>query len=160
MSELHMTANQYNLVTTMYYIPYIVAEAPSNLLVKRVRPSVWQARILISWGITLCAHAAVTNRQGLYVVRFFLGLFEAGLWPGILLQLCYWYRPDEMALRIVLVTVLGNFSAVISGVLAFAFDGVDARGLSGWKWLILTEGLFTILLGIYTFFFLPDCPSR
>jgi Na+/citrate or Na+/malate symporter len=67
----------------------------------------------------------VTNRQGLYAVRFFLGLFEAGLWPGVLLQ---------MAPRIVLATILGNFSSVVSGVLASAFDGVDAGGLSGWKW--------------------------
>jgi hypothetical protein len=52
----------------------------------------------------------------------------------MLLQLCYWYRPDEMASRIVLVTILGNFSAVVSGVLAFAFNGVHAQGLSGWKW--------------------------
>lgn len=127
----------------------------------------------ISWGIVLCCHAAVVNRQGLYAVRFFLGLFEAGLWPGILLQLCYWYRPDEMAPRIVLVTLLGNFSSVISGVLAFAFNGVFARRLSGWKWcvrprsihltnifrLILTEGVFTVVLGIVVFFFLPDCVS-
>ncbi|KAJ5193992.1 Glucose/ribitol dehydrogenase, partial [Penicillium cf. griseofulvum] len=130
----------------------------------------------VSWGIVLCCHAAVTNRQGLYVVRFFLGLFEAGLWPGILLQLCYWYRPDEVAPRIVLVTILGNFSTVISGVLAFAFNGVVAGGLSGWKWyssprrktncmlmmflrLILTEGIFTVLLGIFTYFSLRDFPS-
>ncbi|KAJ5608187.1 hypothetical protein N7537_004806 [Penicillium hordei] len=132
LTELKMTSDQYNLVTTMYYV---------------------------SWGIVLCCHAAVTNRQGLYAVRFFLGLFEAGLWPGMLLQLCYWYRPDEVAPRIVLVTLLGNFSTVISGVLAFAFNGVVAGGLSGWKWLILTEGIFTVLLGIFTYFFLPDFPS-
>ncbi|KAJ5445242.1 hypothetical protein N7491_001324 [Penicillium cf. griseofulvum] len=157
-------------------VPYILAEAPSNLLLKGVRPSIWQAWIMVSWGIVLCCHAAVTNRQGLYVVRFFLGLFEAGLWPGILLQLCYWYRPDEVAPRIVLVTILGNFSTVISGVLAFAFNGVVAGGLSGWKWyssprrktncmlmmflrLILTEGIFTVLLGIFTYFSLRDFPS-
>jgi MFS family permease len=76
----------------------------------------------------------VRNAEGLYVVRAFLGFFEAGLWPGLLLQLCYWYRPDEMAPRIVLVTIVGNFSAVFSGILAFAFNGVTAGGLSGWKW--------------------------
>lgn len=70
----------------------------------------------------------------MYIVRAFLGLFEAGLWPGMLLHLCYWYRPDELPSRIVLVNLLGIFSSVISGVLAFAFDGVEARGLSGWKW--------------------------
>ncbi|KAL1891691.1 hypothetical protein Sste5346_007440 [Sporothrix stenoceras] len=160
LTELKMTSNMYNLVTTAYYIPYILAETPSNLLVKKFKPSVWQARIMISWGIVLCAHAAVTNAGGLYTVRALLGLFEAGLWPGQLLQLCYWYRPDELAPRIVLVTVLGNFSSVVSGLLAFGFNGVTARGLSGWKWLILTEGVFTILLGIFTLFFLPDFPAN
>ncbi|KAF4949485.1 hypothetical protein FSARC_13469 [Fusarium sarcochroum] len=159
MIELNISPDDYNFVTMAYYIPYILAETPSNLLVKRLKPSVWQARIMISWGIVLCCHAAVKNAAGLYTVRAFLGLFEAGLWPGMLLQLCYWYRPDEMASRIVLVTILGNFSAVISGVLAFAFNGVDARGLSGWKWLILTEGVFTILLGIFAYLFMPDFPD-
>ncbi|KAI1066877.1 hypothetical protein LB506_012048 [Fusarium annulatum] len=175
MTELNISADDYNFVTMAYYvclqaqivslslisfqIPYILAETPSNLLVKRLKPSVWQARIMISWGIVLVCHAAVTNAAGLYTVRAFLGLFEAGLWPGMLLQLCYWYRPDEMASRIVLVTILGNFSAVVSGVLAFAFNGVHAQGLSGWKWLILTEGVFTILLGIYAYIFMPDFPD-
>lgn len=88
----------------------------------------------ISWGVVLCCHAAVNNAVGLYVVRAFLGLCEAGMWPAAILQLCYWYRPDEMAPRVVLVTLLGNFATIISGILAFAFNGVYARGLSGWKW--------------------------
>jgi MFS family permease len=113
----------------------------------------------VSWGIVLCCHAAVKNAGGLYTVRALLGLFEAGLWPGILLHLCYWYRPDEMAKRIVLTTVFGNFSAVFSGLLAFGFNGVNAGGLSGWKWLILTEGMFTVVLGVIVFFLLPDFPA-
>lgn len=88
---------------------------------------------MISWGIVLVTHAAVKNKEGLYIVRFFLGLFEAGLWPGMLLHMCYWYRPDEIAPRVVFVTLLGNFSAVFSGILAFAFNGAN-KGLSGWKW--------------------------
>lgn len=78
----------------------------------------------------------MVNRQGLYAVRFFLGLFEAGLWPGMLVHLCYWYRPDELAPRVVYVTLLGCFSTVLSGVLAFAFNGVTTGGLSGWKWYV------------------------
>jgi hypothetical protein len=118
-----------------------------------------------------CLHAAVKNRQELYTVRFFLGLFEAGLWSGMLVQMCYWYRADELAPRIVLLTVLGNFSSVISGVLAFAFNGVTTGGISGWQWyvssktkelskwprLVLSEGIFTICLGVFVFFFCPDC---
>ncbi|KAE8449797.1 hypothetical protein EG329_007572 [Mollisiaceae sp. DMI_Dod_QoI] len=159
LTQLHMTANDYNFVTTLYYIPYIIAEAPSNLLVKRVLPSRWQSRIMVTWGIALCCHAAVKNKEGLFTARFFLGLFEAGLWPGMLLQMCYWYRPDELARRILYVTVLGYFSTVIGGVLAFAFNGVTTGGLNGWQWLFLTEGIFTIFTGILAFFFMPDFPS-
>ena len=74
MTQLGMTSNEYNLVTTLYYVPYIVAEAPSNLLIKRLLPSRWQSRIMVTWGIALACHAAVTNKEGLYVARFFLGL--------------------------------------------------------------------------------------
>lgn len=74
MNQLGMSSNEYNMVTTLYYIPYIVAEAPSNLLIKRLLPSRWQSRIMITWGIALACHAAVTNKEGLYVTRFFLGL--------------------------------------------------------------------------------------
>lgn len=85
----------------------------------------------------LCCHAAVKNKEGLYAARFFLGLFEAGLFPGVILQLCYWYRPDEMSRRLLYFYILGNFSTVISGVLAYAFDGVSGKGgLSGWQWYI------------------------
>jgi MFS family permease len=92
------------------------------------------SKVQISWGVVLCCHAALKNRQGLYVVRAFLGLLEAGMWPGTMLHVTYWYRPDEIAPRVVLITLLGNFSSVISGLLAFAFNGVTAGGLSGWKW--------------------------
>lgn len=92
MTQLAMTADDYNLVTVMYYvslqvfksrsilpeqkhqIPYIVGEAPSNLLLKRFSPSKWQSRIMITWGIVLACHCAVTNKSGLYAARFFLGL--------------------------------------------------------------------------------------
>lgn len=97
----------------------------------------------------LCCHAALTNAGGLYAVRALLGLFEAGLWPGMLLQLCYWYRPDELAPRIVLVTLLGNFSIVVSGVLAFAFNGVYAGGLTGWKWYAGSTSASSVFAIVY-----------
>ncbi|KAF5615984.1 tartrate transporter [Fusarium sp. NRRL 25303] len=178
MTELNISADDYNFVTMAYYLsdpvyPGRDAFKPLGKATQAIclasKNHGWSLHLVtgspvslseqISWGIVLVCHAAVTNAAGLYTVRAFLGLFEAGLWPGMLLQLCYWYRPDEMASRIVLVTILGNFSAVVSGVLAFAFNGVHAQGLSGWKWLILTEGVFTILLGIYAYIFMPDFPD-
>ncbi|KAL5388983.1 hypothetical protein DPSP01_002687 [Paraphaeosphaeria sporulosa] len=161
MNQLGMTSNEYNLVTTLYYIPYIVAEAPSNLLIKRLLPSRWQSRIMVTWGIALSCHAAVTNKEGLYVARFFLGLFEAGLFPGVILQMCYWYRPDEMSVRLLYFYILGNLSGVVSGLLAFAFSHLDgAHGLSGWQWIFLVEGIITIAFGVAIYFIFPDFPPQ
>ena len=178
MTQLGMTSNEYNLVSTIYYIPYIVAEAPSNLLIKRMLPSRWQSRIMITWGISTACHAAATSKGGLYAARFFLGLMEAGMFPGVILQMCYWYRPDEMSVRLLyfcesiqsLVArlsswltasdILGNLSGVFSGVFAFAFSHADgAHGLSGWQWLFIFEGVITIAFGFVVWFLLPDFPS-
>ncbi|KAK4935342.1 hypothetical protein LTR10_023604 [Elasticomyces elasticus] len=74
LTQLDMSSNAYNFITTIYYIPYIIFEAPSNLLIKRILPSRWQSRIMVTWGIALACHAAVHNKEGLYAARFFLGL--------------------------------------------------------------------------------------
>ncbi|KAJ4401495.1 hypothetical protein N0V91_007929 [Didymella pomorum] len=160
MTELGMTSNEYNWVATIYYIPYIVAEAPSNLLIKRVLPSRWQSRIMITWGISTACHAAAASKSGLYTARFFLGLMEAGMFPGVILQMCYWYRPDEMSVRLLYFYVLGNLSGVFSGVLAFAFSHVNGvHGISGWQWLFIFEGVVTIAFGFVVWILLPDFPA-
>ncbi|EKV04865.1 hypothetical protein PDIG_86660 [Penicillium digitatum PHI26] len=100
MIQLGITSNEYNLVTVLYYVPYIVLEAPSNLLLKKFPPSKWQSRIMLTWGIALMCNAAVKNKGGLYTTRFLLGVAEAGQFPGVILQMTYWYRPDEMSLRL------------------------------------------------------------
>ncbi|KZL67792.1 pantothenate transporter [Colletotrichum incanum] len=159
MTELNMTSDEYNLLNVLYYVPYIVLEAPSNLLLKRLRPSAWQSRIMISWGIALLCHVPVTNKGGIYATRFVLGAFEAGMFPGVILQMTYWYRPDEMSIRLLYFYVLGNLSGIFSGILAFAFDTVSgSKGLSGWQWLFLVEGLLTLVLGAAVYFLLPDFP--
>ncbi|KAK8081132.1 pantothenate transporter [Apiospora hydei] len=160
MTQLGMSSDAYALVTVFYYIPYIVGEAPSNLLIKRFSPSKWQSRILVSWGIVLGLHCLARNSAGLYTTRFFLGLFEAGQFPGVILQMCYWYRPDEMSLRLLYFYICGNLSGIFSGILAFAFDHLSGYGgLSGWQWLFLVESLATVVMGVIVWFTLPDFPD-
>ncbi|KAL4885953.1 major facilitator superfamily domain-containing protein [Aspergillus karnatakaensis] len=160
MTQLGVTSNEYNLITVLYYVPYIVLEAPSNLLLKRFSPSKWQSRIMITWGAVLMGNAAVKNKGGLYATRFLLGVAEAGQFPGVILQMTYWYRPDEMSLRLLYFYICGNFSNIIGGLLAYAFDTVSgAAGLSGWQWLFLTEGIATVLFGVAIWFLLPDFPE-
>ncbi|PON27785.1 hypothetical protein TGAM01_v203552 [Trichoderma gamsii] len=160
MNQLGMTSDEYNLVTVVYYVPYIIGEAPSNLLLKYFTPSKWQSRIIVTWGICLMLHAAVHNKGGLYATRFFLGLAESGQFAGILLQMVYWYRPDEMSLRLLYFYICGNTSGIFGGLLAFAFDNASgSSGLSGWQWLFLTEGAVTVVFGIAVWFLLPDFPE-
>ncbi|KAM0699385.1 hypothetical protein Q7P36_001432 [Cladosporium allicinum] len=160
MTELNMTSDQYNLLNVLYYVPYIIFEAPSNLLLKKFKPSVWQSRIMISWGIALLAHVGVRNKQGIYATRFLLGLFEAGMFPAVISQLTYWYRPDELSMRLLYFYILGNLSGVFSGLLAHAFDTISgSHGLSGWQYLFLFEGLVTVVFGVAVIFLLPDFPD-
>ncbi|KAL4812366.1 major facilitator superfamily domain-containing protein [Aspergillus spinulosporus] len=138
MTQLGTTSNEYNLVTVLYYIPYIVLEAPSNLLLKKILP-------------------LKINKGGLCATRF---ARCAGQFPGVILQMTYWYRPDEMSLRLLYFHICGNVSNILGGLLAYAFDTVSgAGGLSGWQWLFLTEGIATVIFGIAIWFLLPDLPA-
>lgn len=96
LTELNMTSDQYNWVQSIYFISYILFEVPSNLMLKRMTPRVWQSRIILSWGIVLACHAAIQSKESYYALRFLLGMMEAGLFPGLAVQLCSWYRSDEM----------------------------------------------------------------
>ncbi|KAJ5441139.1 hypothetical protein N7491_003545 [Penicillium cf. griseofulvum] len=147
MTQLGITSNEYNLVTVLYYVPYILLEAPSNLLLKRFSPSKWQSRIMISWGIALMCNAAVKNKGGLYATRFLLGVAEAGQFPGVILQMTYWYRPDEMSLRLLYFYICGNVSGIFGGLLAYAFDTVVPH----------RKGIATVIFGVAIWFLLPDC---
>ncbi|UPL03157.1 hypothetical protein LCI18_014091 [Fusarium solani-melongenae] len=145
LTELNVTSNQYNLVTILYTVPYILVEIPSNLLIKKFRPSRWQSRIML--GIVTACTAAVHNTAGLYACRFFLGLTEAGMFPGIILQLSYWYRPDEIAVRCIWIYAVGNVSGILGGLLAYGFHSVSG-------------GIVTVLLSFIVLFYLPDFPGN
>ncbi|EME85970.1 uncharacterized protein MYCFIDRAFT_39363 [Pseudocercospora fijiensis CIRAD86] len=145
MNQLGMSSDAYTLLTVLYY---------------RMRPSVWQSRIMLTWGVVLCCHVACTNKSGIYAARFMLGLAEAGMFPGVILQMTYWYRPDEMSVRLLYFYILGNLSGVFGGVFAYAFDiASGGAGLSGWQLLFLFEGLITILIAFAIWFYLPDFPD-
>ncbi|KAI5357936.1 Putative major facilitator superfamily, MFS transporter superfamily [Septoria linicola] len=166
MTQLGMSSDAYTLLTVLYYIPYIVLEAPSNLLLKRAKPSVWQSRIMMTWGIVLCCHVACTNKAGIYAARAILGAAEAGMFPGVILQMTYWYRPDEMSVRLlyfwkmIMAYILGNLSGVFGGLFAYGFDlASSSAGLSGWQLLLLFEGLLTVVFAVVIYFCLPDFPN-
>ncbi|KAL5363176.1 major facilitator superfamily domain-containing protein [Aspergillus floccosus] len=160
LNELKMTANEYNWVQSIYFISYIVFEVPSNLLLKRLTPRIWQSRIMLSWGIVLACHAAAQNKETLWALRFLLGMCEAGMFPGIAAQLCGWYRSDEMGKPIMWMFAFQNTSGIIGYLLAYGISYMNGvAGMSAWRWVYLLEGLFTVLFAGLVYLILPDWPK-
>ncbi|KAI5474718.1 hypothetical protein MNV49_002543 [Pseudohyphozyma bogoriensis] len=160
LKSLHMTTNDYAWLSTIYTIPFILTEVPSNLLLKKVGPRAHIARIVFLWSVVATLHAATKNFAEILVARFFLGLFEGGLYPGILALMCYWYRPDELAVRFILLGLLGTFSGILSAILAWGITSLDGRGgLTGWQYMFMIEGLIGILVAAWAWFFLPAFPN-
>ncbi|KAA8911485.1 major facilitator superfamily domain-containing protein [Sphaerosporella brunnea] len=160
LNELRMTADEYNWVQSIYFISYIIFEVPSNLFLKRMTPRLWQTRIVFSWGLVLACHAAVQNKHGIWTARFFLGMMEAGMFPGITAQLCSWYRSDEMAKPITWFIGFQSCSGIVGSLLAYAISYMDGLGgLSAWRWVYLLEGIITILFAGIIWAVLPDYPQ-
>jgi hypothetical protein len=160
MVELGMTSNQYNWVGSIYGIAYIIFEAPSNLLLKKLAPHNWQARIFLTWGIITACHAAAQKKEDLFAMRFLLGMFEAGMFPGLLAQFQAWYRPDEMGRVIAYFFCWSAVSGMCSALLAYGISYMDGvSGLSAWRWVYILEGLATVLFSGVVWAYLPDFPK-
>ncbi len=98
-------------------------------------PHVWQSRILFTWGIVLACHAAIQNRQGYYAARFFLGMMEAGMFPGIICQLNSWYRSEDMGKAIMWFFAIQNAAGIVGSLLAYGISYMNGvGGLSAWRW--------------------------
>jgi len=148
----------YGLGAGLFFIGYILFEVPSNLLLQKMGARLWIARIMITWGILSGMTMLVTTPMQFYVVRFLLGVAEAGFFPGVLLYLTYWYptrmRSKIMAIFLVglpLASMIGN---PISGWIMSAFAGV--HGWAGWQWLFFLEAIPSVMLGIMVFIYLPN----
>jgi len=159
--ELGVTARQYGLLSGLFFIGYFLLEVPSNLLLHRVGARVWIARILVTWGAVAMIGGLVQSVEQLYVVRFLLGVAEAGFAPGMLLYLTYWFRQREQAeavgLYLAAIPICGIVGSPISGVI---LDRVHWLGLSSWRWLLILEGFPAIVLGIATYLALPSGPDE
>ncbi|KLJ09713.1 hypothetical protein EMPG_14860 [Blastomyces silverae] len=159
--DLGITDLQYQTAITVTYVPYIAAELPSNLLIKKIGPRILLPALCLLWGIVTTLQSQVNNYPGLLAARFFLGLFEGGLFPGIVLYLSSFYRRHELQVRVGLFFSAAALSGAFSGLLAAAIQNMEGLGnLRGWQWIFLLEGLFTVLFGILSFFILPNNPSE
>jgi ACS family tartrate transporter-like MFS transporter len=159
--ELAISSQQYGLLFGIFFFGYFLFEIPSNLLLHKIGARVWIARILISWGIVAMLTGFVRSVHQLYVVRFVLGLAEAGYFPGIVLYLTYWFPRREQA-RAFALLVMANPVATILGapVSALILDHVHWLGVSSWRWLLILEGAPAIVCGVLTYFLLSNRPDE
>jgi len=158
--DLKMTNKQYSIALTVTYVPYIFAELPSNLLLKAVGPNRLLPVLLTLWGVVTTSQGAVKTYHGLLACRFFLGLLEGGVFPGLVLYLSTFYPRQKLNWRIAAFFSTASISGAFSGILAYGIIHMDGLGhLHGWAWIFILEGLFTILFGISSFFLLPRSPE-
>lgn len=145
----------------MLFVTYILSELPSNLILKAyVRPSRWISFITVSWGIIATLTGLVQNYAGLIACRLLLGLVEGGLFPGCAIYLTFFYTRHELALRIGYLFVSAALAGACGGLLAYGIGFMDGvAGQRGWRWILILEGIPTIVLGIACWWILADDPD-
>ena len=158
---LGFSARTYGLGAGIFFVSYVAFEIPSNIILARVGPRRWIARIMVTWGIASCAMMLVRGTAGFLTARFLLGLAEAGFFPGIIFYLTCWFpareRAHAIATFMTAVFIAGVVGGPISGAL-LALDGMG--GLAGWQWLFLLEGLPAIVLGFVVWAVLIERPEE
>ncbi|WP_336596469.1 MFS transporter [Paraburkholderia bengalensis] len=161
-TDLGFSDAVYGLGAGIFFLSYLLFEVPSNLLLERVGARLTMLRIMFLWGITSAATMFVASPTQFYVVRFLLGLFEAGFFPGIILYLTYWYpstrRGAVTGQFMFAIPVAGIIGGPISGWIMSHMGGVG--GYAGWQWMFLIEGIPTAILGVVCFLVLKNRPSE
>ena len=159
-ADLGLTPTLYGWGAGLFFVGYFLFEFPSNLVLERVGARLWIMRIMVTWGLISAAMALVTGPISFFVARFFLGVAEAGFFPGIILFLTYWfprkYRARYIGLFMIGIPVSSLIGAPISGML-LGLDGV--WGLKGWQWMYVLEALPSLVIGGLVYLLLTDRPA-
>ncbi|TFK44127.1 major facilitator superfamily domain-containing protein [Crucibulum laeve] len=159
-ADLHLDGLKFNVAAAVFSIPYALAEIPSNIALKLFKPSRWIPFIMLVWGIIQTLMVLVSSYEGLVTARVFLGLAEAGLFPGVTLYLSLWYPRSCLAVRISLFFAAGTIAGAFGGILAYCIEKMDGLGgRHGWQWIFCLEGLLTVTVAIFSYFYMHDDPD-
>lgn len=155
--DLGLSPADYGFGAGVFFIGYALFEVPSNLILARMGARIWIARIMITWGLIAAAMMFVRGPSSFYVLRFLLGVAEAGFFPGIVFYLSQWFPSEARARAIAKFMTAIPISGAIGGPVSGALMGLNGvLGLAGWQWLFLLEGLPAVLLGVAVLACLPD----
>lgn len=159
--DVGLTSQMFGLGSGIFFLGYFAFEVPSTVILHKVGARFWIGRVMVTWGLVSIAMAFTRGPISFYVLRFLLGLAEAGFFPGIILYLSYWFpsnhRSAVTAMFMAAAPAAGLIGSPVSGAL-MQMNGLF--GLRGWQWLFLVEGIPALVLGLVTFRFLTDRPAN
>lgn len=159
--KLELTPKDTSTASALYFVGYIIFDVPMNLIMTKVSPQLWLARIVISVGLVYSCYIALESSGALIAVRFISGVVGAGTWPGMSYYISLWYPNERLTRRIGYYFTAAQISAAAAGLLSAAFQKMDGvRGYTGWQWMYLVYGCVTITVGILLLWWLPDRPYQ
>lgn len=159
--DLGFTASILGFGAGIFFLGYFLFEVPSNIILHKVGARIWIARVMVTWGIIAGGMAFVESSTSFYVMRFLLGVAEAGFFPGIILYLSYWFPARNRAGVIALFMAAAPIATAIgSPISAALLEMHGIMGLAGWQWMFLIEAIPTVILGVVVFFYMTDRPEK
>ena len=159
--ELGFSDNVYGLGSGIFFVGYFLFQLPSNLVLQRVGARRWIGLLMVVWGCISASTMFVTTPRSFYALRFLLGAAEAGFYPGMILYFRSWFPTEARARVVAIFATAGPISGIIGGPISGLLLGLhQVRGLSGWQWLFLLEGIPAVVLGSVAFFFITDRPEN
>jgi MFS family permease len=161
LTDLGLTTNDMNLGNTINLICFLSAELPSQLISKRLGPDIWIPIQMILWSCVGISQTFLQNKSGYLTCRALMGLIEGGFIPDCCLWMSYFYKTNELPLRLNLFYIANPLTSALSSLMAYGIFRLNGRNnWQGWRWLFLIEGLFTLLIGISSFFRMPPSPYQ
>ena len=158
-SVLGLSPRDTSTALALFYVSYVLFDLPSNLVMSRLSPRVWMARIVAAVGVVGTCFAAVQAAWSLKLLRFLLGVVTAGMWPGMAYYLTLFYPPSRTGKRIGMYFTASQVSAAVVGLVSAGFQQMDGiRGIVGFRWMFLVYGLCGVVLGVSLLWWLPDRP--
>lgn len=161
LNDLGLTTNDYNLGQTIFYVSFLSAELPSQLVSKKLGPDRWVPIQITLWSLVATYQSQLTGRTSFFITRTLLGILEGGFIADVVLWLSYFYTGKELPVRLSLFWTSGNLTHVLTSLLAFGLLHMNGiKGWEGWRWMFFIEGLFTLFIGIVSFFMMPASPVQ
>lgn len=155
LQDLNLNTNDYNTGNVVFLVCFLVAEIPSQLISKALGPDVFIPFLICAWSSVAITQAALTNKAGFLITRALLGALEGGFIADLVLWLSYFYKRKELPLRLAYFWTSLSLCEILTGLLAFGILRMRGiAGLAGWRWLFLLEGIFTLSIGIFAYFYL------